>query len=463
MVALAVVIVLLVIGSLIFHFASGSLGWYFTPLASNWSTIDFTVDVTFWVCGIVFVVVNLFTAYCVWKFRARPGNKAHYEPESAKLEIILTAFTTVGVAAMLTPGLFVWADFVRVPENAAVVEAVGKQWHWAFRLPGADNELGASDVRHMNVDNPLGVDPEDPKGQDDIIIASPILHLPVGQNVRTWLRSADVLHNFTVPQFRVKMDLVPGLVTYQWFTPTVPGTYEVLCEELCGTGHFAMRGKVVVDEPAAYQAWLANQPTFAQTQARPVGNATAGQANYAVCSACHGAQGEGNQQLNAPKLAGLDAWYVRRQLLHYQTGVRGFAQQDENGQPRDPFGQQMAPMSQVVADPATRENVLAYIETLPNTPAPVTLSGGDVERGRALYFTCSTCHGTEGQGRWGTNAPRLAGMSDWYLQRQLQNFKAGIRGGHPDDIYGDQMNLVANVLVGETAIPDVVAYINTLR
>ena len=91
------------------------------------------------------------------------------------------------------------------------------------------------------------------------------------------------------------MDLVPGLVTYLWFTPTVAGTYEILCEELCGTGHFAMRGKVVVDEPAAYQAWLANQPTFAQTQARPVGNATAGQANYAVCSACHGPQGEGNR------------------------------------------------------------------------------------------------------------------------------------------------------------------------
>ena len=97
MVALAVVLVLLVVGSLIFHFASP---WYFTPLASNWSTIDFTVDVTFWVCGIVFVAVNLFTAYCVWRFRARAGNKAHYEPESTKLEIALTAFTTVGVAAM---------------------------------------------------------------------------------------------------------------------------------------------------------------------------------------------------------------------------------------------------------------------------------------------------------------------------------------------------------------------------
>jgi cytochrome c oxidase subunit 2 len=259
-----------------------------------------------------------------------------------------------------------------------------------------------------------------------------------------------------VPQFRVKMDLVPGLVTYQWFTPTVPGTYEILCEELCGTGHFAMRGKVVVDEPAAYGAWLANQPTFAATQARPVGNAAAGQALYAVCSACHGAQGEGNQQLNAPKLAGLESWYARRQLLNYQTGVRGTA-------PGDQFGPQMVPMSQVVADPAARENVLAYIESLPDTAPPSAVTGGDAERGRALYFTCGTCHGAEGQGRWGTNAPRLAGMSDWYLERQLQYFKDGVRGSHPDDIFGEQMNLVAGVLVGDNAIKDVVAYINTLR
>lgn len=452
MVALAVVIVLLVVGSLIFHFASP---WYFTPLASNWSTIDFTVDVTFWVCGIVFVAVNLFTAYCVWKFRARKGNKAHYEPESTKLEITLTAITTVGVAAMLTPGLFVWAEFVNVPENATEFEAVGKQWHWSFRLPGEDNVFGASDVRHMSVDNPLGVDPEDPNGRDDVIIASPIMHLPVNQPLKTLLRSTDVLHNFTVPQFRVKMDLVPGMVTYQWFTPTVPGTYEILCEELCGAGHFAMRGKVVVDEPEAYQAWLANQPTFAATQAQPVGNAAAGAANYAVCSACHGPQGEGNQTLNAPKLAGLDGWYIRRQLQSYQQGLRGTAMGDT-------FGPQMAPMAQVVAAPAARENVIAFIETLPSTQPTPTVTG-DAERGRALYQTCSVCHGENGAGRWGTNAPRLAGMSDWYLERQLQYFKDGVRGSHPDDVYGDQMGMVAGVLSADNAIANVIAYINTLR
>jgi len=450
--ALAVVIVLLVIGSLIFHFASP---WYFTPLASNWDTIDFTVDVTFWVCGIVFVLVNLFTAYCVVRFRARKGHTAHYEPESKRLEIVLTVVTSVGVAAMLTPGLFVWGDFVNVPEEATEFEAMGKQWHWSFRLPGADGALGRSDVRHMSVDNPLGVDPQDPNGQDDLMILGPIMHLPVGQPVKALLRSSDVLHNFTVPQFRVKMDLVPGLVTYQWLTPTVPGTYEILCEEHCGVGHFAMRGRVVVDEPAQYEQWLAGLPTFAQTQSRPVGNAAAGANNYAVCTACHGAQGEGNQQLNAPKISGLPAWYLDRQLRNYQQRVRG-------GDPQDIYGAQMAPMAMTVTDPAVMANVIAYIQTLPDTPAGDTVVG-DAARGERLYPTCAVCHGPAGEGRWGTNAPPLAGMTDWYLVRQLENFKSRVRGGHPEDIYGDQMHMMANILLDEDAINDIVAYINTLR
>lgn len=453
MVALAVVLVLLVVGSLIFHFASP---WYFTPLASNWDDVDLTVDVTFWVCGIVFVAVNLFTAYCVWRFRARKGNKAHYEPESKKLEIILTAITTVGVAAMLTPGLFVWGDFVTVPDDATEFEAVGKQWHWSYRLPGADNTFGAVDVRHMSVDNPLGIDPEDPNGRDDIVIANPVMHLAMGQPVKALLRSTDVLHDFAVPQFRVKMDLVPGLVTYQWFTPTVAGTYELLCEELCGAGHFAMRGKIVVDEPQAYATWLAAQPTFAATQQRPVGDAAAGAQMFTVCSACHGAQGEGNVQLNAPKLAGLDPWYIRRQLQHYQQGIRGT-------QPGDTYGVQMAPMAMTVAAPAAMENVIAHIATLPDTPAPKTLTAGNPARGAELFQTCAVCHGGDGQGRWGTNAPRLAGMSDWYLHRQLEYFKSRVRGGHPADIYGDQMYMMANVLRAEGAVDDVVAYIETLR
>ncbi len=307
----------------------------------------------------------------------------------------------------------------------------------------------------MTVDNPFGLDPEDPAGQDDILVSEPILHLPVDQPTHMLLRSPDVLHNFTVPQFRVKMDLVPGMVTYQWFRPTVPGTYDVLCEELCGVGHFAMRSKVVVDSQADFDAWIAAQPTFAETQARPVGNATAGAATYAICTACHGAQGEGNQALNAPKITGNAPWYIRNQIGNYQNGFRG-----ADGQ-ADPFGAQMAPMANVLTTPAALENVIAYIQTLPDVPAEPTIFG-DVDRGRETYQSCAVCHGNNGEGRWTTNAPRLAGMSDWYLSNQLTNFKSGARGGHDDDIYGEQMAIVAGMLNSDEAIANVIAYINTL-
>ena len=298
--AIAVVLVLLVIGSLIFHFASP---WWFTPIASNWTTMDDTVVLTFWVTGVVFVAVNLFLAWVVWKYRHRKDQKAAYDPENKKLEWWLTIVTSVGVAAMLAPGLFVWGKFVSVPEDASIVEAIGQQWHWSFRFPGDDGALGHSDASLVTPANPFGLDPEDPHGRDDVLIASPELRLPVDQPVKVLLRSKDVLHNFTVTQFRVKMDLVPGMITHMWLTPTVPGSYEILCEELCGVGHFAMRGRVVVTPRDEFETWLAGMPTFDQTQALAKADAAAGAGQYAVCTACHGANGEGNPALNAPRLA----------------------------------------------------------------------------------------------------------------------------------------------------------------
>jgi len=122
-------------------------------------------------------------------------------------------------------------------------------------------------------------------------------------------------------------------------------------------------------------------------------------------------------------------------------------------------------MVAVLNTPQTVENVIAYIETLPDEPAPTT-TVGDVERGRELYQTSGLCHGAAGQGNWNANAPRLAGMSDWYLARQLHLFQAedrdGRRGGHPDDIYGDQMYMLAGMLRDDASINDVIAYINTL-
>ncbi len=261
----ALILLLVVVASVLFHLTSP---WWFSPLASNWGYMDTTIIITFWITGVVFVAVILFVAYCVFRFHHREGIKAAYEPENKKLELWLTIATAVGVAAMLAPGLVVWYDFVSVPKDAAKVEAVGKQWSWSYRLPGKDGVLGKTDTRNVSSDNPLGIDTKDPGGLDDIVIEADALHLPVGKPVKMLLRSTDVLHDFYVPQFRAKMDIVPGLVTYFWFVPTRTGTYEVLCAELCGIGHHTMRGTVVVDEESAYQEWLNKQETFQQLSAQ---------------------------------------------------------------------------------------------------------------------------------------------------------------------------------------------------
>lgn len=448
----AIAFVLLVVGSLLFHFLSP---WYFTPIASNWGMIDDTVTITFWVTGFVFVAINLFMAYAVMRYRHRKGSRAHYEPENKKLEWWLTGVTTVGVAAMLAPGLFVWAKFVDVPEEAAVFEAVGQQWHWSYRFPGKDGVLGTIDARYVSDENPFGMNPDDPNGQDDILVMSPEVHLPIGQPVKVLLRSKDVLHNFTVPQFRAKMDLVPGLVTYFWFTPTRTGKLDLLCMELCGIGHYAMRGSVVVTEADAFQSWLSTHPTYAQTAARAAGDVAAGKQLYAACGACHGPQGEGNPAVQAPKLAGQGDWYLKRQLKYFKQGARG-------AHDKDTFGKTMAPMAATLADDAAIDNVVAYIATLPDSAAPTTVSG-DPRKGKRRYVTCGACHGPGGQGVQAMNAPGLKGMSDWYLVTQLKNFRQGIRGAHPQDMYGSQMVSMASILADDQAINDVVAYINTLQ
>ncbi len=451
---IAVALVLLVVGSIAFHFLSP---WWFTPIASNWQAIDLTIDITFWVTGAVFIAVNLFMAYAVVRYRNRgpDSERAQYEPENTKLEIWLTGLTAIGVAAMLAPGLWVWNDFVNVPEDAWEFEVIGEQWRWTFRLPGDDGKLGSSSSALVNIDNPLGVDPADPNGQDDLIVMSNVMHLPIDKPVKMLLRSKDVLHDFAVAEFRVKMDLVPGLVTYLWLTPTRTGTFDILCEELCGLGHFAMRGRVVVDTQEDYDAWRDGLMTFKEMSAIKAGDPLIGQATYPVCATCHGSQGEGIVALNSPKLSGQESWYLETQLRNFKNGVRG-AHED------DVYGKQMAPMAAVLADEAAIRNMAAYISTLPEHSVDTSLSG-DVERGQHLYQTCGTCHGVNGEGNYATNSPRLRGQEDWYVKRQLQNFIDGVRGVHREDLFGPQMRSMSRMLRTEKDIDDVVAYINTLE
>ena len=260
-----IIFFLVVLVSILFHIFTP---WYWTDIASNWGSMDDTITLTFWVGGVVFITVCLFMIYCVFKFSYKEERRAEYKPEDNKLEKILTIATTLGVIALLAPGLIIWNQFVNVPKNAIEIDVMAWQWGWQYRLPGEDGKLGNTKVVNINDNNPFGIILEDPNGKDDVLIQSEEINLQNNRPVKILLRSVDVLHNWYVPQFRAKMDAVPGVVTFYWFEPNKVGEYEVLCAEYCGVGHYAMRGSVLVKDEQDYKNWLQEQETFSELVAK---------------------------------------------------------------------------------------------------------------------------------------------------------------------------------------------------
>lgn len=195
--------------------------------------------------------------------------------------------------------------------------------------------------------------------------------------------------------------------------------------------------------------------TFSSLNVAYAADVEAGKMAYAVCAACHGANGEGNVALNSPKIAGQEPWYVRRQLELFRSGARGTAAGDI-------YGMQMRPMAMSIVDEAAIENLIAYVQTLPVNPPAITVEG-DAAAGKVAYAVCAACHGANAEGLEQLGGPRLAGQEDWYLVRQINNFKLGRRGYHASDIFGAQMKPMALILVDDQAINNVTAYINSLR
>ncbi len=294
---IAVVFIVIVVGSVLFQLVSP---WWTTPLASNWKQMDDTLTITLVITGAFFVAINLFVAYALLRFRHRSGHRAAYQPENRKLELWLIGITAVGIVGLLAPGLAVYAHYVNPPDDALQLEVLGQQWQWRFRFPSprASGKLGFTDTRFVTPDNPFGVDPSDPNGLDDVLLLGNEVHLPLNRPVKVLLRSNDVLHDFFVPPFRARMNIVPGSVSSFWFTPTKLGRFEAMCAQLCGVGHPNMHGTVIVEEPAAFDAWLQRQPTFEQVRARagsapsdPMTAKGKALAQSKGCAACHTTDG----------------------------------------------------------------------------------------------------------------------------------------------------------------------------
>ena len=176
---------------------------------------------------------------------------------------------------------------------------------------------------------------------------------------------------------------------------------------------------------------------------------------YDGCVQCHGEDGEGNQDLGAPAIAGLERWYIKAQLRKFKKSQRGWHIDDM-------AGKRMQPMALALDTDEKVDLVAAYVASFPRTSPAPTLEGGNPATGKIYFATCVQCHGADARGNIDEFGPPLAGASDWYLLTQLQNFKAGVRGTHVDDVTGAKMRPFSMTLPNEQAMKDVIAYIATL-
>ncbi|MDR7482530.1 MAG: cytochrome c oxidase subunit II [Armatimonadota bacterium] len=234
--------------------------WWLPPVASvHGVLIDRLFYSTLWITGAIFILVHAFLGYLVWRHGARGDERAAHWHEHRRLELTYTIVPAVGLAVMVSMSAVVWSRIHSAPPaDAMVVEVRGEQFAWMARYPGPDGTFGRTDPRLIDLRrNPFGLDPADPAAADDVV--SRDLHLVVDRPVRVRVRARDVIHSFFIAEFRVKQDAVPGMTVETWFTPTRTGTYEIACAELCGVGHYVMRGRVVVERQAAFDAWLGQQ------------------------------------------------------------------------------------------------------------------------------------------------------------------------------------------------------------
>jgi cytochrome c oxidase subunit 2 len=234
--------------------------------------IDHIIEFSHWFMGALFLGWSIFFIYVLLRFRRSKHPVADHEGVKSGISTHLE-FAVVLIEAVLLIGFAVplWAKRVnQFPEDkdAIIVHAIGQQFSWNFHLPGPDGQFGRRDIALLSTSNLIGLDSNDPAAKDDIVISGE-LHVPVDHPVIIELSSKDVIHNFCLPNMRMAQDAIPGQIVPMWFKPIKKGTYEIVCGQLCGYGHYSMKGMFVVDDPAEYQAWLKERAELSGSQPAP--------------------------------------------------------------------------------------------------------------------------------------------------------------------------------------------------
>ena len=243
------------------------------PAASDHGEkIDFMLIITIAVTGVVFLLTQILLFWFAYKYQFSERRTVYYFPHNNKLELIWTVVPAIFLTLLVGLGLFYWFKITGdAPKDAQIVEITGKQFNWMMRYPGKDNILGRKNYRLTDASNgnALGVDWEDGASHDDIEATE--MHLVVGKPVQLVINAQDVIHDVGLVHFRLKMDAVPGIPTTLWFTPLyttaqmkeITGNkefvYEISCDQVCGSGHYSMRGVIIVETQEEYDAWLASK------------------------------------------------------------------------------------------------------------------------------------------------------------------------------------------------------------
>ena len=232
--------------------ASALPRWMHLPegVSSYSAKIDGMFHLIMWITGVIFVIVELLLLFFLFRYRHRDGQKAHYTHGNNRLEVVWTIIPALICVVLALMSRRTWAEIKQqMPKDGLQIEVTGEQFSWTIRYPGKDGVFGT----------------------DDDIVSLNQLHFPVGKPVVATLRSKDVIHSFFLPEFRVKQDAVPGMVIPVWWVPTITTAdmrkrlgkpdfvYEIACAQLCGLGHYRMRGFVTIEEPAEFQKWMDEQ------------------------------------------------------------------------------------------------------------------------------------------------------------------------------------------------------------
>jgi cytochrome c oxidase subunit 2 len=234
--------------------------------------IDHIIEFAHWFMGALFLGWSAFFVYVLWRFRKSRNPVASHEGVTSGISTHLE-FAVVLIEAVLLVGFAIplWAKRVNAfpaDKDAILVHAIGQQFNWSFHLPGPDGTFGRRSLELVSTANPLGLDPADPAGKDDLYAVGE-LHVPLDRNVIVDLSSKDVIHNFDLPAMRIAQDAIPGELIPLWFKPIKAGSYEIVCGQLCGLGHYSMKGMLVVDTPADYQVWLKERKELSGSQSAP--------------------------------------------------------------------------------------------------------------------------------------------------------------------------------------------------